>query len=130
MKAIVAGQNDGDPVAGTLLNQWLTSADLEDISDLATAEHPADDGAAHDRLSEGNVVRQLHNLMTYPSVRTAVDDGRVHLIGMHFDTTTGNVRFLEDIAPGGVTTDRELPDGRRFVRRSSGAQLSRADERA
>ena len=130
MKAIVAAQHDRDAIPGTLLSEWLASGDLADISDLATAEHPAKEESAHDRLSEGNVVRQLHNLMTYPSVRTAVDDGRVHLIGMHFDATTGNVRFLEDIAPGGVTTDRELPDGRRFVRRSSGAQLSRADEHA
>jgi carbonic anhydrase len=130
MKAIVAAQNDRDAIPGTLLSEWLASGDLADISDLATAEHPAEEESAHDRLSEGNVVRQLHNLMTYPSVRTAVDDGRVHLIGMHFDTTTGNVRFLEDIAPGGVTTDRELPDERRFVRHSSGAQLSRADERS
>jgi carbonic anhydrase len=128
MKAIVAAQNNRDAIPGTLLNEWLTSGDLADICDLATAEHPADDGSAHDRLSEGNVVRQLHNLMTYPSVRTAVDDGRVHLIGMHFDTTTGNVRFLEDIAPGGVTADRELPDGCRFVRRSPGAQPSQTAE--
>ncbi|HEU0129283.1 MAG TPA: carbonic anhydrase, partial [Pseudonocardiaceae bacterium] len=130
MKAIVAAQNNRHAMPGTLLSDWLASGDLADISDLATAEHPADEMSAHDRLSEGNVVRQLHNLMTYPSVRTAVDDGRVHLIGMHFDTTTGNVRFLEDIAPGGVTADRELPDGRRFVRRSPGAQPSQTAERA
>jgi carbonic anhydrase len=130
MKAIVAMHDDGDAMHGTLLSEWLNSGDLADVSDLATAEHPADEMAAHDRLSEGNVVRQLHNLMTYPSVRAAVDDGRVRLIGMHFDATTGNIRFLEDIAPRAVTADRELPDGRRFVRRSPGAQPSSAAERA
>lgn len=108
MKAIVAAQNDGDAMCGTLLGKWLTSGDLADISNLATTKHPADEMAAHDRLSEGNVVRQLHNLMTYPSVRAAVEEGHMRLIGMHFDATTGNVRFLEDIAPRAVTADREL----------------------
>jgi carbonic anhydrase len=122
MEAIVAAQNDADAIPGTLLREWLKSGDLADVSDLATAAHPADEMSAHDRLSEGNVVRQLHNLMTYPSVRAAVDDGRVHLIGMHFDATTGNVRFLEDIAPRAVTADREPSGSRRFVRQARGAE--------
>lgn len=135
MKAIVDAQKNGDAMRDTLLSDWLTSGDLADISDLAAVEHPADKMAAHDRLSEGNVVRQLHNLMTYPSVRTAVGDGRVRLIGMHFDATTGNIRFLEDIAPRGVTADLELPtEGpaavaaprRPGLRRSSAAAASAA----
>jgi carbonic anhydrase len=129
MKAIVAAQNGGDAMPGTLLREWLSSGDLADVSDLATAEHPADKMSAHDRLSEGNVVRQLHNLMTYPSVRTAVNEGRVRLIGMHFDTTTANVRFLEDIAPRAVTADREPSGPRRFVRRSRDAQRRGAADR-
>jgi carbonic anhydrase len=130
MKAILAAQHDGDAMHGTLLHDWLTSGDLADVSDLATADHPADEMAAHDRLSEGNVVRQLHNLMTYPSVRAAVDEGRVRLIGMHFDATTGNVRFLEDIAPRAVTADRAPSAPGRFVRQSRDARRMDRSDRA
>jgi carbonic anhydrase len=117
MKAIVAAHNDDDAMRGTLLGEWLQCGNLADVSDLVVASHPADEMAAYDRLSQGNVVRQLHNLMTYPSVRTAVKDGRLRLIGMHFDATTGDIRFLDDMAPHSVTADPELQRGHRFARR-------------
>lgn len=127
MKAIVATQKQGDDDAtpDTPLGQWLQSGGLADVSELVLADHPADEMTAHDRLSQGNVVRQLHNLMTYPTVRAAVQDGRVRLIGMHFDATTGDVRFLEDMAPRRVTADPD-PSTHRFVRRSRPRTADRA----
>jgi carbonic anhydrase len=116
MKAIVAAHND-DPPHGTLLSQWLQCADLSDICDLVLSTHPSDQMAPHDRLSQGNIVRQLHNLMTYPSVRSAVKDNRLRLIAMYFDTTTANIQFLENMAPRSITADPESQRGHRFVRR-------------
>lgn len=121
MKAIVAAHND-DPPHGTLLNRWLQCADLTDICDLVLSTHPSDEMAPHDRLSQGNIVRQLHNLMTYPSVRSAVKDNRLRLIGMYFDTTTADIQFLEDMAPRPITVDPESQHGHRFVRHSTDAR--------
>jgi carbonic anhydrase len=115
MKAIIAAHND-DTTRGTLLSQWLQCADLSDICDLLLSTPPSDEMAPHDRLSQGNIVRQLHHLMTYPSVRSAVKDNRLRLIGMYFDTTTADIQFLEDMAPRSITADPVSHHEQRFVR--------------
>ncbi|MFB9902633.1 SulP family inorganic anion transporter [Allokutzneria oryzae] len=54
---------------------------------------------AADRLSVVNVVQQLDNLMTYPSVRDAVDEGRLTLVGLYFDISEARV-YVVDQATG------------------------------
>jgi len=46
-------------------------------------------------LSQRNVVRQLDNLTTYPSVQAAIADRGLQLIGLYFDISTAEVRFFD-----------------------------------
>jgi len=82
--AMMAGAA-GSPSA---LGSWLGSAGI----DLAGREH-------EEECIIANVEQQLANLLTYPSVRRAADEGRLTLAGLYFDlaearmyNVTGGVR--------------------------------------
>ncbi len=51
---------------------------------LAEAEFAVHDASEEDCIT-ANVAQQLKNLATYPSVRRAVDEGRLTLTGLYFD---------------------------------------------
>jgi len=92
MKALVAARTDGAAPHGTLLTKWLESGNVDNIAEL---DDP-DEHAAHDTLSQSNVVRQLDNLMTYPSVQKAIAERGLQLIGLYFNISTAEVRFFDE----------------------------------
>lgn len=71
--------------------QWLTQA--LDTRTKAIAQHGDNkDKEALLRLTEKlSVVKQMENLLTYPSVKKRVDSGEITLHGWHYDIKTGNV---------------------------------------
>ena len=76
------------------IEQWIRHA--ERVSAVAKELHG--DLNEHDyltRLIEENVITQLDNLGTYPSVAAKVRSGALSLHGMTFDIATGEVRMLE-----------------------------------
>jgi carbonic anhydrase len=79
--AMMAGAA-GSPTA---LGSWLDSAGIN----LAGREHEEECIAA-------NVEQQLANLLTYPSVRRAVDAGRLTLAGLYFDLAEARMYAVTD----------------------------------
>jgi carbonic anhydrase len=74
VRAMMAGASGGDPALDrSILARWLGSAGTE-LPD-----------AGEERCITANVVQQLTNLRTYPTVREALDGGRLTLGGMYFD---------------------------------------------
>jgi carbonic anhydrase len=47
-----------------------------------------------DRLCRANVLQQLDNLLTYPSIAALVESGRLELVGLYFDIATARVHVL------------------------------------
>ncbi|MFG1603858.1 SulP family inorganic anion transporter [Actinoplanes sp. NPDC049265] len=70
--AVRAMMSGGTP-SDTSLGRWLTTA------------HTAVEGDDEERCITANVVQQLRNLRTYPSVGAAVAEGRLRLAGLYFD---------------------------------------------
>ncbi|WP_433720724.1 SulP family inorganic anion transporter [Actinoplanes sp. CA-051413] len=81
----VRAMMDGAAGPETALGSWLASAG----TDLT--------GRAHeDECIAANVERQLANLRTYPSVRRAVDEGRLELTGLYFDLAEARMYNVAD----------------------------------
>ncbi|HEX6341660.1 SulP family inorganic anion transporter [Umezawaea sp.] len=83
---------NGGTRPGTALTSWLRHADPS----LIRFHEPA---GSHDlpvveRLSVANVAQQLDNLLTYPSVREAVNAGALRLVGMYFDISAARVYLV------------------------------------
>ena len=70
----VLAMMDGAAGSASALGSWLGSAGI----DLTGREH-------QEECITANVEQQLANLRTYPSVRRAVDAGRLELNGLYFD---------------------------------------------
>ncbi|MGO1049676.1 SulP family inorganic anion transporter [Crossiella sp. CA198] len=86
--------------SGSRLAEWLRH-----IQPSLIRFHAVDEDAGlavHDRLSVANVVQQLDNLLTFPLVREAVQDGRLNLVGMFFDIA-GPRLYLVDQQSGRLT---------------------------
>ncbi|MEU8233599.1 bifunctional SulP family inorganic anion transporter/carbonic anhydrase [Actinoplanes sp. NPDC048967] len=81
----VRAMMDGAAGPDTALGSWLASAG----SNLTGRAHEEDCIAA-------NVERQLANLRTYPSVRRAVDEGRLELTGLYFDLAEARMYNVAD----------------------------------
>ncbi|HWE87904.1 MAG TPA: bifunctional SulP family inorganic anion transporter/carbonic anhydrase [Pseudonocardiaceae bacterium] len=91
---------------GSYLRAWLRHAEsgtgpagkhvAADVAGLPTVE----------RASVLNVLRQLDNLTTFPTVRHALSTGRLSLIGMYFDISAARV-YLVDPNRGTLASVRE-----------------------
>jgi carbonic anhydrase len=82
---------NGSATRGTALHSWLRNADPS----LIRFHEPSAPGASElpvvDRLSVANVAQQLDNLLTYPSVKEAMNAGALSLVGMYFDISAARV---------------------------------------
>jgi carbonic anhydrase len=85
MKALLNGTSE----PGSRLHSWLRNA----ASSLARVDGTDD----VERLAVTNVVQQLDNLRTYPSVRRAEREGRLRLVGMYFDLTEARVYLVDPV---------------------------------
>lgn len=73
---------------------WLVHASA--VREQVMRSGGVDSPDAMDRAVAANVVVQLDNLLTHPSVAAAVDAGRLELHGWVYDFVTGNVTTYKD----------------------------------
>lgn len=85
------------PLANTApmphLRRWLQQA-RPSLQRLTTEPGPQHTDPLT-RLGQHNVIAQLDNLMTHPTVRDRIHRGRLELVGMYFDLTTSRVHLLD-----------------------------------
>lgn len=67
------------------------------VKDLTDAQ------AQQTALEKQTVVVSLENLLTFPFVRSAVEDGSLNLHGMWVDIATGELQVLDEVTQGFVT---------------------------
>ncbi|WP_186109334.1 carbonic anhydrase [Burkholderia gladioli] len=75
------------------VRNWLRYADSAKVVNEAR-EH-ADERARVDSMVRENVIAQLANLSTHPSVRLALDQGRLALHGWVYEIGTGSIEALD-----------------------------------
>ncbi|WP_186078785.1 carbonic anhydrase [Burkholderia gladioli] len=75
------------------VRSWLRYADSAKVVNEAR-EH-ADERARVDSMVRENVIAQLANLRTHPSVRLALDQGRLALHGWVYEIGTGSIEALD-----------------------------------
>jgi carbonic anhydrase len=77
------------------VRHWLRSAEAAKM--VADTEHSDSDTPLQvlRRLTERNVLQQLHHLMTHPSVAAAAARGALTLSGWVYDIGSGEVRIAE-----------------------------------
>lgn len=96
MKALVGGPLAGAPA----LSSWLRHA-APSLERFRTRPPLTVDGqvpaSEWDRLALHNVLAQLDRLRAHPTVATAMERGRLRLIGMYFDVAAARV-YLHDPA--------------------------------
>lgn len=66
--------------------------------------------APHNQLSQMNVLQQLDHLLTYPSVKRAVDHGQLQLHGWWFDIANAEVYAWEPLLHRFVLIDRSVAE--------------------
>jgi len=82
----------GPPLsAGDSIHKWMSL--IAPAADAVRASKDAPDYLT--RLEQASINESLDNLLTFPYVREAVDDGRLFLHGAYFDVATGQV-FVRD----------------------------------
>jgi carbonic anhydrase len=110
MKAVLSGASEPE----SRLGSWLRHAgpSLERFRGCTTAHEHADVPEV-ERLSVANVVQQLENLHSYPSVRRAVDRGALKLVGLYFDISAARVYVVDpergELTPVRVPIDNGTP---------------------
>jgi carbonic anhydrase len=88
--------HEGGGTEGTALREWLAQARLAPAGGPTGELRPAREPLPElDRLSVDNVLQQLANLRTYPSVAAAEAEGRLRLEGMFYDLATARVHRIE-----------------------------------
>jgi carbonic anhydrase len=102
MKALLAGDHQE---LDTPLGYWLRHGSST-VEKYRREHAPAEGSAAHNDVARVNVIQQLENLQTYPSVAAALRDGRVRLFGWFvdldrvkvtvWDEKTGRFQTVED----------------------------------
>jgi carbonic anhydrase len=92
--AMKAALSRNSPAETPNLNKWLHHC--ESAAFRLDQEGPLNRLlAAHDQLSQLNVLVQLEHLMSYPLVRQRVHAGQLHLSGWWFEIATGEMLAYE-----------------------------------
>ncbi|GIJ52113.1 carbonic anhydrase [Virgisporangium aliadipatigenens] len=92
----VRALHEGGGAEGTALREWLAQARLTPAGGPAGELRPAREPLPElDQLSVDNVLQQLANLRTHPSVTAAEAAGRLRLEGMFYDLATARVHRIE-----------------------------------
>jgi len=89
------------------LAAWLAHA-RPAVSRLALETAPAAGLTLSDRLSRLNVLVQRDNLMTYPDVRTAIENGVLRLSAWWFDIAKGDMYAWQDDTHSFAVIDRPM----------------------
>jgi carbonic anhydrase len=92
------------------LRSWLRHAEPSLLKLHSGAAMECQHLAPHDQLSQLNVLQQLEHLQTYPSVRRALENGRLNLHGWWFDIANAEVHAWEASLNRFALIDRELAE--------------------
>lgn len=112
MKAVLsAGALDDAPN----LSRWLHHVDVA-VTWMSKEEPTVAKLKPHDRLSQLNVLVQLEHLMTYPAVRSAVEDDVLRLSAWWFDIGTGDMYAYEPERQSFALIDRSSAE--RLIQRA------------
>ena len=101
MKALMSGHE----ALGGSLARWLAHG-KSSLGRLAREGTTASSTSPHNDLARANVVEQLSQLRTYPSVRLALDDGRLRMYGWYFDLKRAKVTVWDETAGRFVDADQ------------------------
>ena len=101
MKALMAGHE----ALGGSLARWLAYG-KSSLGRHARESATTSSTSPHNDLARANVVEQLSQLRTYPSVRLALADGRLRLYGWYFDLKRAKVTVWDDTAGRFVDADQ------------------------
>ncbi|MFE7388553.1 carbonic anhydrase [Streptomyces sp. NPDC057582] len=94
MTALAEGH---DLSAAPVIADWLRHADAARARVRATAAPAASAESRVTTLVRANVVAQLQNLRTHPSVARALAEQQLSLHGWMFDIASGSVETLDDV---------------------------------
>ncbi|MFB6784013.1 MULTISPECIES: carbonic anhydrase [unclassified Streptomyces] len=97
MTALAEGH---DLSAAPVIADWLRHADAARARARATAAPAASAESRVTTLVRANVVAQLQNLRTHPSVARALAEQQLSLHGWMFDIASGAVETLDDVDRG------------------------------
>src|SRR5580704_10094952 len=79
------------PNPGDFIDNWMSL-----IAPAAKALGDAGDGADYlQRLEQASVVATMDNLMTFPWIKSRVEDRQLELLGAHFDVGTGDLAVYD-----------------------------------
>ncbi|NUM89438.1 MAG: carbonic anhydrase [Bdellovibrionales bacterium] len=101
MQALAGGR---DKVKTKNLRAWLRHGE-KGLGDLTRLPGFAAGLAPHNRLSQFNVLRQMHHLKTYPIVRARIEAGTLAIHGWWFDLAKAEVYAWEEDHNGFVVVD-------------------------
>ncbi|WP_214410744.1 SulP family inorganic anion transporter [Sphaerisporangium fuscum] len=93
--AMAALLSAGEKIGGLPgLGRWLRHGD-HTLARYILSDPTGEEQGPLDRLCRVNVVQQLENLRTYPSVAELEREGRVQLVGLYFDIGAAHVHVLD-----------------------------------
>ncbi len=78
----------------------------------------ADDHERMERIVEQNVIQQVKNLLTHPSVRNGIEKGSMELYGWVYDILTGHMRGMDEAGKAFLDLHPEAhgsPDEKRML---------------
>lgn len=74
------------------LMEWLRIA--HSVKNLILSHYAGANAEIRQRVTEEeNILLQLHNIQTYPFVRQALDEGKLHLHGWYYNIGTGSIYY-------------------------------------
>jgi carbonic anhydrase len=87
-------QHREHPVRGDFIDNWMSlitpaAALLDQSADPAAADYLS-------RLEQASVVATLGNLLTFPEIRSRVENHHLHLLGAYFDVATGDLTTYDE----------------------------------
>ncbi|PSK82594.1 carbonic anhydrase [Murinocardiopsis flavida] len=96
MRALLEGGADStDDARLGQLGRWLRHAEHGAPADPSTLGQPPTAEAIR-HLSQANILRQLENLLSYPSVQRRSAEGRLELTGLYYDLESARVHVLDE----------------------------------
>ncbi len=89
-------EHRGHPTVGDFIDNWMSliepaASTVDEVSANTDADYLG-------RLERASIVRTLDNLMTFPEIRSRVDDQHLQLLGAYFDVGSGDLTVYDRAA--------------------------------
>ena len=81
------------PTVGDFIDNWMSliepaAKNVDEVSEHQDADYLG-------RLERASIVRTLDNLMTFPEIRSRVDEQHLQLLGAYFDVGSGDLTIYD-----------------------------------